>query len=484
MNHNINKSSWHQRIVLILIITLIVFIAGCSFQSTFDYPEISYIDKSNVISKTPEQATFPTISTGTLKVALPLSDECLRYLSLIYVGKTQGLLKEDISDNNGLNVSLEMLDSFETGLNVVLQPVSSTGITDQELQALSLSNALPDIMLISDKNKLSSNQITMAKFDNSTITQYISPDNIFPSMIQNGLSRSSLLSLPYYAAVKMLYANDLVTTDVSNNSLLPASSRIDFVTMQTIAKKITNPQTGTYGFMGLSEMLAFLPMTFESSVSGYMWNGVRYDFSNKAFSNSITNLKTLISSGCVVDSLNSNQKKVQYNEIDPRILNKIGFWIDDSNQLESWKLLGQSKIKRYPIQGESQITIPLTIYSVVVNSNCLLIDDAKRFASFLALDKDALLFRSRYINPNGFIPPLRDKSIWENLVNTQLQGNEMFSLYENMDLAKSVTNFDDNTIKTKYEQLYNEYFNDVLYGRKSLPTFLEEINTEANTAIS
>ena len=106
-----------------------------------------------------------------------------------------------------------------------------------------------------------------------------------------------------------------------------------------------------------------------------------------------------------------------------------------------------------------------------------------KFAAYLAFDRDALLLRSRYSNPNGFIPPIKDEEVWKNLVKTQLQGDELFFLFDKMDKSKSVTNSKEELIKATFDILYDKYFNDILFSRKSLGTFIDEINKEANLSL-
>ena len=469
--------------ILILSMSCIFFIAACSFQPTLEFPDIVYTSNSAVPTKVPDQTESASIATGTIKIAVPVSAECLRYLSLMYIGESSGLFKDIDSFSNGLTVSLDALENFDAGLNVVLQPVPSTGYSQQEMDILTSSNSLPDILFFNSSNRLSVYNFRPVIFEESIISDYFSPSIVFPAMIQNGLTSSRIQSLPYYASIKMLFADADVLVDATKVSLLPDSGPLDYTAIKTIAKKVTKADAGIYGFMGLSDLLAFFPMVLGISSNSYMWNGAQFHFESPHFIQGVDEIKSLIAGGSVLDSLTSSQKKAKYGDSDPRSLDKIGFWVDDSNRLESWKTLGVENVRRYPFQGDKKIAVPLSVYSIAVNANASLLQDAQKLAAYIALDKDALLFRSRYPIANGFIPPIRDKEVWESLVKPQLQGNELFSLYDKMDSAKSVTNLEENFIKGIYDSLYTNYFNDILYSRKSLATFVEEINTSANQAI-
>jgi hypothetical protein len=306
---------------------------------------------------------------------------------------------------------------------------------------------------------------------------------IYPTMLQNELNEKSLQSLPYYASVKMLYANASIVKDEKNVSLLPDTELLDFETIKSISKTITKTDKGIYGFKGLADLLAFFPMTQSSSVSSYMWNGSMFHYNVPAFDKSVSRIRELVVTGGVEEFLTAKQVAEKYGTSDPIELNKIGFWIDDSNQLEPWISSTGSPIRRYFISDNEQTAIPLTVYSIVVNKNCKLLEEAKNFAAYLAFDPDSLLFRSRYSIQNGFIPPVSDPQIWDSLVKTQLQGTELFFIQNRMNNAKTVAGNQEIFVKETYAALYEKYFNDILFSRKSFGTFAEEIDQEANQAL-
>ncbi|MHB1484781.1 MAG: type 2 periplasmic-binding domain-containing protein [Saccharofermentanales bacterium] len=484
---NYNKSVYMNLKIIIMLIAIVIyslFTSGCVLQSSFVFPAISYTDQNSVISEKSEFSEDAHIGSGKLKVALPMSLECLRYLSLMFIGEASGLFKDVKPESNGLNISLDTLDDYSNGFKIELISVADTGITDSQLLNAYLSNNVPDIMLIKNENQLALNHISSAQIESSYTNQYFSTSSIFPSMVPNGIENNSLHMLPYYASVKMMFANETLFTDSQSNSLLPQGNRMEFATFKTLSRKSTKSGSGIFGMMGLPDFLAFLPSTIASTADSFMWDGFRFDYTGNAFARSVSTIRNLISTGIVEDSLSASQKKNLYGSKDPRSLNKIGFWIDDSDNLDSWSAQSKSKLKRYPIQGENNITIPLSVYSIAVNSNSKLLKEAKRFATYLAFDNDALLFRSRYPNPDGFIPPVKDKIVWENLVKPQIQGDELFSLYDDMGYAKSVTNIDEEAVIDTYDELYVKYFNDILYNRKNLTTLSSKITDEANLIIT
>lgn len=483
MNRRSKTISKLSRYIFVFLICL-VFLVGCNLQNTEKFPNISYQNNNNITpTESPDHQSI-NIASGTLHVAVPLSSECLRYLALMYVGETAGLFNDVQQGENGYTVTLETLESFDVGLNIDLQQVGSSGISENELITDSLSNSIPDIMLIKDTRMLDKYQIDPQNLTSSYSNHYISPALVYPAMFQNSIENKELNSIPYYAAARMLYANSAVLVDSDNKSLLADKNQLSLSEMQKLAKTATKTKTNVYGFMGLSDLLEVYPAIVDSSVNRDMWNGTRFDFLHNAFNNSLTSLKSFIKNGGVVDSLTEKQKKDKYGTSDPRSLGKIGFWIDDSTQLENWNSLGLTNIRRFMIQNDKDPVIPLSVYSLVVNSKSELLEDAARFAAYIALDSDALLFRSRYTVQNGLIPPIKDKRVWDHLVSTQLQGGEIYSIYEQMDHAKSITGKPEDEIRAIFSSLYNKYFNDVLYSRISFTTYRDTINKEANQGLT
>ncbi len=469
---------------LITVIIFTVFAFGCSIRTTLEFPTVSFSQISKPESKSSEQSDQTVVSSGTLKVALPISRECLQYLSLMYVGDLAGLFHTIKPKESGLTVSLETLDTYNVGLNTSLQTISPLGISNEELSVLTASNALPDIMLINSNTDYKSNGFNSAIFNNSSLNQYLNPGAVFPSMLQYNESNGHIEKLPYYASVKMLFANEEMFAGISVQSLLPTDLVIDFNDVQSISKRITKTTTGIYGFSGLADLLAYFPPAVDPSSYSFMWDGSIFKYNDSKFSDSISAIKAFGFPFNSLDYLTDAQKILKYGNSDPRSTNKIGFWVDDSYKLEDWKLAGIKSLRRFPLQYKNQTSIFVSLYSIVVNSKSKLVNDALRFATFLTLDSNAILFRSRYSNPAGFISPLNNKIVWGNIVKPQLQGDELYQLFDLMNVSKSLVNKQESQINGIYQDMYRKYFQDILFGKKSYSTFAKEIDIEANKALN
>ena len=321
------------RFSIILICTLSVFAAGCSLTQDTDFPAISYSKTESAAVSEGLSEDDSGISSGTLKMALPFSSVCIRYLTYLYVGERAGLFKNSHASENGLTIPLEALDIYDVGLRAVLQITGSRGLTTEDIQMLDAANNLPDIFLMHDQRAFDSGDIVPADLNSPRTDQYITPGNVYPTFIFDTVSEDSLLTIPLYASTKMIYANRSLfdSSDIKDSSML--RSPLSIKTVQTLSKQITSPEEGIYGFMGFSELLAYLPSAASPFPQSYMWNNGTFDFRNQAFADSVTLLSGFAAEQSSVDSLNEAQRQTLYGTSDPRTINKIAFWIDDSDSL-------------------------------------------------------------------------------------------------------------------------------------------------------
>lgn len=485
INNNRGISKLSKSFISIITISSILYLTSCSFENTVDFPKLStqnsYVTSQTSISKTSET----TVASGVISICAPLSNECLQYLTLLYVGDTAGLFKDtEKNSQNGLNIPLNQIETYNVGLTANIVNASPNGISNEELLTLTAANSLPDIMLLNDLEQLKTSNLVPVEFNNDYLEKYLGPDYVYSTMFNNSINEQGIKALPYQSNVKMIYANTTLMNDDLGKSLLPNDYNLPYSSILSISKRITLAKSGIYGYMGLNDLLTFLPMTIDFSSKMYMWDGYSFDFKNKALETGVSEIKKLVSQGSVVDGIPANQYKTNYGSLDPKTLGKIGFWVDDSNNLEKYNLSNNKTIKRYIIQNNEKYIIPIKTNYIVVNKNSKLLNDSMRFAIFMSLDKNALLFRSRYPLNNGYIPPVSDIDVWANLVTPQYQGEDLMQLHDKMYYSKTITINNEETVIKAYDTIYSKYFNDILYGKKSLSKQIEQINSDANKLVS
>ncbi len=476
MNHRMRKFL-PAISVLALIIAVSYLAAGCGPYRVTDFPAISYIrDNSSAVSSS-ASGEDDGISSGTLRIALPLSAECLQYLAYMYVGESAGLFRNTQTSLNGLTIPLKTLEFYNVGLNTVLQITGSRGLTVTDVRILNSANNLPDIFLVSDPSVLKAGEVEPAALNVMYTEKYITPSSVYPTMISKNIAEKPLYTVPLYASVKMLYADRTLFDGSPLKDSSALRSPVSLQTVRSLSKQITDPVSGIYGFMGFNDLLAFLPSAISPFPSGYAWNGHSFDFENTAFAEAVTLLRQFAGEKSSVDTLTAAQKTNLYGNGDPRETNRIAFWIDDSDRLTLWNDYG--KIERYPLPVVDRISLPLTVYGIAVNAKSALLKDAVRLAVYISLDDDALLFRSRYNISEGYLPPLSRQEIWDSLVAPQLQGDELMKLRPNMGNSHTVDGDAAYKVADVFDSLYDQYFMEILFGSQSLKQEMPSIQREA-----
>ena len=471
-----------QRFCIVLMVFLTFVVSGCDFTPSNDFPPISYSKASSDGAVSAISGGGDDIASGTLKVALPLSSECIRYLTYMYVGERAGLFRNTQVSESGLTVPLDILDQYNVGLNTVLQVTGTRGLSEQDLLVLEQSNSLPDIFLVNDLRVLRNIGFLPADISGPEMDRYLTPDVVYPTFFPDRILDDPVQSIPFYASVRMIYANRTLfrnATDVDSSTL---RSPLSLQTVQTLSSKMTDAENGVFGFMGFSDLLAHLPSSTNPFPKSYLWDGDAFDFRNKAFADSIDALRKFAAEQSSGDALTDAQRTALYGSNDPRTQNRIAFWTDDSDAISVWS--NYAEVERYPLPVTDRISVPLKIYSIVVNGNSPILRDAVRLALYIAMDRDALLFRSRYPLIEGYVPPLRDALVWERLVALQKQGSELASLRTVMENSHSIDGTHAALVSGTFDKLYDEFFYDMLFRTSKLDAQMEKIESRAEALMS
>jgi hypothetical protein len=465
-----------------LLVIPLVFLNSCIPAGKTEFPSISYYESnpsdSNVSFQ--ENPLDRLVYSGNLSVSLPVTSMTLQYLSYLFIGKNSGLFSETKTGNNGLDIPLEDLEMFrKSNLTITLKDNVPTGYTADEIRIMNLSGTLPDIFLVENIEMLKINEITPLDLSGEYLDSYLNPSKIYPQMFWDDPQSHQVLSIPYHAVVKMLYMNTnaWIGTGVNPNHFV--DSPLNFNSVLTLSEYVTNPEKSIYAWLDFQSLSAFLPSSIKPFPDSYYVINQKIDFTNEAFTTTVELLRSL-SSKCGVYERDENTTTESIpDDLYPINLNQIGFWIDYSNQLESLVEATQgSTLRRYPLPVVDKISIPMKTVQLVVNPQSKNVALAKKLAIFIALDKDAILFKSRYTFPNGYIPPVQDLQVWEKMVLTQYQGSELFLLRELMDASHVVYLNDHHKIVLAYDELYNELIYDILYSQVSPEGEAETLNNK------
>ena len=129
----------------------------------------------------------------------------------------------------------------------------------------------------------------------------------------------------------------------------------------------------------------------------------------------------------------------------PLLSRKVGVWVGSSDEIMIFDNYMPNTLNMMQMPGlaEDEYSAPLvTLYPLCVSSSCAHPSEAAAFASFLALDEDALLLSSRLSLAEGFLPVVRSPGVWKSAVHAQKYGaclSQYQALLDRAILIPSVT---------------------------------------------
>lgn len=458
--------------VCIVILTFSIVLTSCDLGRNNDFPDISYtISSAMSVDDTGEKERV--INSGIIRIALPFPEECLKYLVYMYVGETGGLFRKTHSSLNGLSVSLGILENYNIGLTTELVAVPDRGFSTEQIYGMKSAGNLPDIFLANSYSSVEHSHFDFADLSGDYLNDYLKVSNVFPEMYASNGFSGEISSLPLYSSLMLLYANmGLLSSELSDTAVI--TSPITLQTLKAITEEITDPETGVAGFYGIRNMVAFLPSAVDPFPGSYLWNRGKFDFRNSAFNDTIVSLIELVDTGGVLDPLSPEEVFSKYSTDDPRKSGKIAFWLDDSGDLTEWN--DSFDFRLLPIPVVDRVSIPMHVYPVCVDPDSNILREAKELAVYLTMDRDALLFRSRYDVKTGYIPPLDDQLVWDELVAVQECGEDLIIIRDMLSGARILDLSAPADIENIFDMLYEEHFYDIIFNKEPFEEHISAID--------
>jgi hypothetical protein len=148
------RSLWKRAGLLGVVLMLILgggWLLACKSQGTANFPTLA-TSVPTVTNSQPSgtEQTVPA-TTRQLTVALPLSQDALKAVRLLFLAKESGLLKQEPGQYIGQQLQIEDLQQFDSDLKIKLESVPLfTGATLMEISVWQASALLPDIIYCQD----------------------------------------------------------------------------------------------------------------------------------------------------------------------------------------------------------------------------------------------------------------------------------------------------------------------------------------------
>jgi hypothetical protein len=259
--------------------------------------------------------------------------------------------------------------------------------------------------------------------------------------------------------------------------------------MSEAVKKLSGKDTPleqqSFAFYYASDLVPFLPTSFSNTAGWFMYNGSTFDFTASAFSDSVNFLRSYVKSGYSVESLSAEDQHTAFSSLDPRLSSRVAMWVGNSSDVSHWTL-NQAytlSIAQIPsVDSDKKSRLALTVYPLCISSKSKNPQLACDFASFIALDEDAILLSARLEKLDGLLPVVSSNAVWESVCLPQTFGEELLLLHDKVSDAYyvPVTNHEKDYLYA--QQLLSTYKVMILDETSDLPTLISSLtNARAST---
>ena len=473
------KMPWRLGLIFAVLAVLLLLptsrLSACKFNQEQRFPTLN---TTLPIETSDNQGSTETTSDKeqkTLTVALPIGDDALKALRLLFLARQSGLLNQEPGQYIGQSIQLSDLQQFEGPLTINLINVSQdTGVTKDQIADWQAAGNMPDIIYC--LNAATSPGLSQALDLNDYLfaSPLLTAEHIYPSALKSSHAGKILYGIPYLASVPLIYLNQsllgqyqmlapsiswtwqnwleyssLLQTRISEAGYgatpdILANLAIDPVSLNDQLKK------SIYVFDNPASLLQFLPASLNPNLGWATWNDQQFAFQDDSFLDAANWLNQYTQAGMTPLHLDNAQQLAAFSGADAIQSSRVCMWLGNSSELAAWHQQTRIKISESLVPcspaeiaaGESatpdsqlNLRMPLQVRSLIVNKTTDEPELAAEFAAFLALDADSLLIQSRYQLYEGFVPVVKEDVIWEAMVERQLYGRLLQDLQAKMPYA-------------------------------------------------
>jgi len=426
---------------LLLIFSLLT---GCASDNGKGFPPLTTTSPDGTGAET-TTGTGPETSEPELQltVAMPLDQEGLEALRLLFLARQSGLIKQEPGQYIGLQVLPDDLRQFDNGMTLTLIPVpAATGASTEQIEIWRGSGSLPDIIY----SRAAAEMVGLDDCLDLTGFLYgnelLNAGRISIPALENCRKGQQLYSIPYLASFPVIYLNnsllmqlqlempardwtwqewrtfaDQAQQAIAQAGLAATPEVIDSLNDQedVLSELLTK---SVFLTDDLSSFLPWLPAAFDQTAGWAMWDGQQFDFANEAFASAVQWLSEDYSLGYSTLHLDEVQRLAAFNAVDAIRSGRVLMWAGDSADIDSWRQAGlQVKACLMPIGlTEAKGRLPISVRSLSINANSRLPELAASLAAFIAMDADALLLQSRYKLYSGLSPLINDQMVQQTLL--------------------------------------------------------------------
>ena len=401
--------------------SLIFFtLLGCRRQTTDEFPV--FTENLSVTSAATEN-TFETapgesVSLPRLSAALPITQEIMDQLIRLYSAKQLS----SSHSNSSVDLDGVQIENQEPLFAVDVIPVPETGATVEDILLWPKSSmTIPDIIYAEKISDLVTGNILLP------LDMYLADNSLFLStrMYTSSLEpcrvRSTLYGIPFRGAARVLF---LDTEIIENAGIAEVPYLLDINGFTLISERVaslpseeTPPEQWVLPLYDAGDLLALLPSSFSQQAGWFTYRENRFHFDSPSFMDSISFLREYRQAGNTAEAMTDEQRSMLFAETDPRFSGHVAMWVGRMDELDEYSRNGTRKISfsQIPSATYGETTPPaVTVFPLCISAETNYPDLAASFASFLALDEDALLLQNESFTQPLF-PLVTSEKVWASL---------------------------------------------------------------------
>ncbi len=420
--------------------------AGCSRKDEV-FPELPGEAEASVPMSDTAPAETETKAVKTLTVALPYSEDTVKYLSAMFYMKRSGTWD---STYTGADIDLATLDGISTDFVITSAEVPSKGADLITISGWDMEGDMPDVFLAQDCKSVYESGYSAALNEYIADSAYVDTSLIYSQALQYASEDGVFYGIPHYSSAIVLLGN---SDYVPSTGVLTA--KFTTTELQDYLKAIydENEEGEVVPFASAYKLAPYIGGSFDGDAAYSFMLATEYKNGNNIATDTLD--KTI----GYVDSLYEQGLAANYDGsgADPVFGRSAAVWLDTSDSIAAWSeyFPGKLYIMRLPCSDTTNAGVPyLEPYCLCVAETSEDKEFAAEFAEFITYDKDAQMLIYRVEEMSGYLPVIRDQGLWDEVCEDEIFGDEAYVYSQIMDNAVYCpAGYDNKLYKSTYEYL-------------------------------
>jgi ABC-type glycerol-3-phosphate transport system substrate-binding protein len=467
--------------MIVALFVILSFTVSCSNDKSI-FPAVPDISDSDG-AETQASSTIPSTDIGTpdlIRIAAPLSQETILYLSQLYTAKKQDLLGVGVT---GQTVSLDFLETVQTDFSVELLTTSETGANMSSYLTWSTSGTIPDIIMTDSMSELIKMGALLPLDDLLAGNPLLSPASVYSDMVSRCSVSDTQYGVPYAASISVIFVNHEVLDSAGVTLSYEADLSAIFEASEAILS-LNDPDDDTSSYvvplLSGSALIPYLPASFDPAVGFLAERDGEIDWSSEGFRETVLYIRKY-DPAYFAESMSDEDRISFFGTLDPILSKRVGMWVGRSDEVSRWSnympyTLGMIQI---PSEKPGLLSPPaLTVFPLCISSRSEHPAEAIDFAVFIALDPDAILLRRRLENHEGFIPVVKSPEVWDRTFSDSVYSGSLYKIKDVMSSAYFTPFGTDSDYNERTHSFLNRYASELMDPETDPDVLIESIGED------